>query len=511
MEVAVPWFGVLPFAAMLLCIAILPLIPATAHRWEDWRFQLGIALVLGLPVAIWVGQLLSWVRVGHALVEYGQFILLLFALFVVSGGIFLAGDIEATPRSNSIVLGIGAVVASFIGTTGAAMLLIRPLLNINAEREKKAHTVIFAILIVANNGGMLTPLGDPPLFMGFLRGVPFLWTFHLLPMWAFINLMLLVNYYALDTKAYASESVPARIRDVTEIEPIRFLGLGNLVWFAMIILAVALVPSVDLHLLESGLARWYNHVPWREIVFLIAAFGSLLTGDKTVRYELNKFSWAPIREVAVIFIGIFLTMIMALEYLGQVADQLPLSTVTFYIFSGTLSAFLDNAPTYATFFEIGHALGGDLTILPEMPRVVGVPQVWLAAISVSAVSCGAITYIGNGPNFMVKSVAEERGVLMPSFGGYIAWTARYLIPTLVAMVLIFFTEGLGTRLAGVALSMLLLALSASTWWRHQADAARVVNAVSAGVVPGPDQSVPVKRPGVSKLDNSYREGLRSEY
>lgn len=208
MEALVPWWGILPFAAMLLSIALMPLIRATAGHWENWRFQLGVALGLGVPVAIWVGFLLNWGRVGHAVFEYVQFILLLFALFVVSGGLFLAGDIKATPKANTVVLAIGAIAASFVGTTGAAMLLIRPLLNINQERKNKVHTAVFTILIVANNGGMLTPLGDPPLFMGFLRGVPFTWTFHLFPMWAFINTMLLLIYFALDTKAYAQEDPP---------------------------------------------------------------------------------------------------------------------------------------------------------------------------------------------------------------------------------------------------------------------------------------------------------------
>ena len=198
---------IIPFVVMLLSIAILPLVPATAEKWEDWRFQLGIALVLGVPVIAYMAYNFGWVTVGHTAFEYFQFIALLFALFVVSGSIYLEGDIRATPKNNTIFLAIGAAIASFVGTTGAAMLLIRPLLNINAERKRKAQTVIFTILIVANNGGLLTPLGDPPLFLGFLRGVPFTWTFHLIPEWLIINGLLLVLYYALDTAAYAKEEV----------------------------------------------------------------------------------------------------------------------------------------------------------------------------------------------------------------------------------------------------------------------------------------------------------------
>lgn len=492
MEAVVPAWAMIPFVIMLLCIALLPLIPATSHHWENWKFQLLIALGLGIPVAIWVSIVLSPNRVGHAVFEYVQFILLLFALFVVSGGLFLAGDIRATPRNNVIVMAIGAVVASFIGTTGAAMLLIRPLLNINTDRRHKVHTVIFAILVVANNGGMLTPLGDPPLFIGFLRGVPFTWTFHLLPMWAFINIMLLIIYYALDTKQYSRESVTDKLLDITHTQPIRLQGIPTFIWFAMIIGAVAVVPSMDLHAVETGTATWYQYIPWRELVFLAAAAGSYLTGSKKIRFELNQFSWGPIREVAVIFIGIFLTMVPALEYLAQVADQLPLNTITFFIFSGSLSAFLDNAPTYATFFEMGKSLGAQ-GLGPEGIRLIaGVPETWLVAISLSSVACGAMTYIGNGPNFMVKSVAESRGVEMPSFGGYIAWTVRYLLPTLVAMVCLFLAEPIWAKAIGAAVTLFLIGQSALVWMKYKGAARDIYNMVGSrarGEYTGP--SVPI--------------------
>lgn len=467
MQTLVPWWGILPFAVMLLSIALLPMIPLTSRRWEDWRFQLFISLVLGIPVALWVGLTMSWIRVAHALVEYGQFILLLFSLFVVSGGIFLSGDIRPTPKNNTIVLAIGALASSFIGTTGAAMLLIRPLIKINAGRRNSVHTIIFTILIVANSGGLLTPLGDPPLFLGFLRGVPFTWTFHLLPMWAFINGLLLLLYFSLDSKAYAQERPSYLDTQGTTAEPIRILGLINIVWFIVIIGAVALAPSIDLGLIESGQAHWTDWVPWREIAFLIAALGSYLTSSSKIRFECNRFSWDPIAEVSVIFIGVFLTMIPALEFLGEVAHTIPLNTPAFFVFTGMLSAFLDNAPTYATFFEMAHALGSDPTVLAGEARIAGVPSIWLEAISLGAVTCGAVSYIGNGPNFMVKSVAESAGISMPSFGHYILWAVRHLIPTLAAMVLLFLVDTWWGTAVGLLLTAILITGALLTWLKSR--------------------------------------------
>lgn len=237
------WWSILPFAAMLASIAVLPLVPATSHWWEKRSSQLTVALVLGLPVAVWMWVAGGWQVVFASVVEYVQFIMLLLALFVVSGGIFLKGDIQATPRTNTVFLAIGGVLASFVGTTGAAMLLIRPLLNTNAERRYRMHTVLFTIFVVANCGGLLTPLGDPPLFLGFLRGVPFTWTFHLVPEWAFVNGVLLVSYYALDRWFYAQEPASAVREDRSEVEPLGLRGASNLIWFAIIIAAVAFAPG----------------------------------------------------------------------------------------------------------------------------------------------------------------------------------------------------------------------------------------------------------------------------
>lgn len=453
MEPTLAWYSVLPFAAMLVAIAVLPLIPATQHWWERNRNQLLVALVLGLPVAAWMLSLFGPMPVAEALVEYSQFIILLLSLFTISGGIHLAGDLPARPRVNGAFLGIGALLASFIGTTGAAMLLIRPLLKTNSERSYKAHTVIFFIFTVANAGGLLTPLGDPPLFLGFLRGVPFTWTFHLFPQWLFVNILLVATYMALDKVMYQREDPGDVAWDASHTEPLQVMGKINFLFLAMVVLAVAFVPSIDMEVIEHGEGPWTLWVPWRELVMGTAMAGSLKLGSRTVRYHLNKFAWGPILEVAAIFIGIFLTMIPALKVLGQVAPKLPLNDVTFFVFTGGLSSVLDNAPTYATFFEMGQALqaGSDATNL-----VAGVLPSHLAAISLGAVFCGALTYIGNGPNFMVKAVAEEDGVAMPSFGGYALWAFTWLAPILAAMAFLFIAGQLWAKIIGVVLTVLLL-------------------------------------------------------
>ena len=446
----VQWWGVIPFVLMLGTIAVAPLVPATRELWERQRVQLQVSLLLGLPVAIWFLAAGENTTVVHALVEYGQFIMLLLALFVVSGGIFLAGDIRATPLVNTAFLAVGAVLASFIGTTGAAMLLIRPLLNTNAERTHRVHTVVFAIFIVANTGGLLTPLGDPPLFLGMLRGVPFEWTFTLFPMWLFVNALLLVSYYGLDRRLCASESDEALSLDREQVEPLRVRGGIHFLYLGLIVLSVAFAPSIDLHAVEEGHAQWWQWVPWRELVMISVALLSLRTGPRSARYRDNRFTWGPIQEVAAIFIGIFLTMMPALRYLSQVAPELPLNRMTFFYFTGGLSSVLDNAPTYVTFFEMARELGGE-------PAVAGVFEPYLISISLGAVFCGAITYIGNGPNFMVKAVADSAGVHMPTFGGYVVWAFRHLVPVLVAMSLVFLSGVAWAQVVGWVLAALLVA------------------------------------------------------
>ncbi|MDC4232709.1 sodium:proton antiporter [Actinomyces sp. B33] len=446
------WWCLIPFIAMLASIALLPIIPATSHWWEKNSSQLIVALALGVPTTIWM-----WATAGPGsfiatAVEYIQFIALLFALFVVSGGIHLEGDIQATPRNNTIFLAIGGLLASFIGTTGAAMLLIRPLLATNKERVHRVHTVLFTIFVVANCGGLLTPLGDPPLFLGFLHGVPFTWTLGLVKEWAFVLVLLLATYYSIDSVRYASENPASLMRDDTEITPLRLRGGMNLLLFGVIILAVAFIPSWDGEALAEGHAHGAGLIPWRELVMAGAAGASYVLGDRDIRFRDNAFTWAPIAEVATLFIGIFTTMAPALRYLEQIAPSLPLTRMTFFLFTGGLSSILDNAPTYMTFFEMAKALGG------ADPLIAGVPEHYLVPISLGAVLCGAITYIGNGPNFMVKSVAEADGVAMPSFGHYIAHAFALLVPILAAMALIFIAESTWAHASGWGLTLALLAL-----------------------------------------------------
>jgi Na+/H+ antiporter NhaD/arsenite permease-like protein len=386
-------------------------------------------------------------------VEYGQFIVLLFALFVVSGGVYLRGDLAATPMVNTVFLAIGACLANVIGTTGAAMLLIRPLVNTNKERRHVAHTVVFFIFTAANSGGLLTPLGDPPLFLGMLRGVPFTWTLTLWPEWLFINALLLGLYWLIDRRAFSRERPTDVALDVSEQAPLRLDGAPNLVWFAVIALAVAFMPSTDPEALTSGSPGAV--IPWREVILLAAAGASYFLTSRRTRFRDNRFRLRPIAEVAALFVGIFLTMVPALEVLREIAPKLPLNAVTMFALTGGLSSVLDNTPTYATFFEMGQTMSGS-------PRVAGVPDHVLAAISLGAVLCGALTYIGNGPNLMVKSIADHHGVDMPSFGGYALRALVDLVPALVALALIFIVPGILATIAGAVLAAALIGWTA---WR----------------------------------------------
>ena len=408
---APPVYAVLPFVVMLLAIAICPLwIP---HWWESNRNKFILSAVLGLPILVAYG-LRHPATLAHTAEDYVSFIILLSGLYVISGGIRLRGDLEATPATNTAFLTIGAGLASFVGTTGASMLLIRPLLQTNRERRRVKHTVVFFIFVVSNVGGMLTPLGDPPLFLGYLAGVPFAWTFTLWRHWGLLVVALLVVYFVYDSVQHRHEPQAALRRDRTHIEPLRVDGLVNAVWLLGVVLAVAFLDA-----------------PWREGVIVLLAAISFKTTAAGI-HRANAFSAGPMVEVAVLFAGIFLTMIPALDLLRLRGHELGVREPwQFFWASGMLSSFLDNAPTYLTFLALGQGL--------RLPAdLVGVPAAILTAISVGSVAMGANTYIGNAPNFMVKAIAEEAGVKMPSFFGYMAYSGAVLIPLFVLVTLIFF-------------------------------------------------------------------------
>ena len=357
------------------------------------------------------------------------------ALFVVTGGIHVKGDIQATPKVNTLILAIGFVLASLMGTTGAAMLLIRPLLATNSQRKYTTHTVLFFIALVANTGGLLTPLGDPPLFLLYLRGAEFTWFLSLLPIWAFVGISLLVIYFLLDTYYYTKrEALEHLMHDAREQEPIRIEGNINFLWLACVVASVMFINSGYIPAMGEEHAPIYIKL-LREIVLVAIIFLSLYTTKKQVR-EANHYSWAPIIEVAVLFVGIFATMTPALIYLNANAADLGLTKPwQFYYSAGTLSSFLDNAPTAVAF----HSVATGLPMTEGVPMVAGVQEVLLKAIATASVFFGAMTYIGNGPNFMVKAIAEESGLRMPSFFGYMfKFSLVVLLPLYIIVQLIFF-------------------------------------------------------------------------
>jgi Na+/H+ antiporter NhaD/arsenite permease-like protein len=406
---ALPW--ALPFAGLLLAIALLPL--AAPRFWESNLRKLAVAAALALPVLVLYLRARPEALV-HTASDYASFMVLLGALFVISGGIFLEGDLEATTRTNALLLGTGALAASFVGTTGASMLLIRPLLQTNRERRHVAHTVVFFIFLVSNIGGCLTPLGDPPLFLGYLNGVPFAWTLRLAAPWLFTVALVLAVYVAWDVRARRRETAADLRRDRFEVRPLRVAGKENLVLLAGVLAAVALLKA-----------------PWREAVILLLAFSSYRSTDPEL-HKANRFTFQPILEVAALFAGIFVTMLPALDILKARGAELGVREPwQFFWATGALSSFLDNAPTYLTFLALAQGLG-------QRSDVVGVPHEILAAISLGAVFMGANTYIGNGPNFMVRAIAEERGVRMPSFVGYMGYSVAVLIPIFVVVTFVFF-------------------------------------------------------------------------
>lgn len=439
-----PVWSLLPFVLVLLAIALLPVL--TPHFWHTNRSKAVVMTLLGAPVALYLlalgpgtgGQSVS--SLVHGVTEYASFITLLAALYTVSGGIVLRGDIQARPITNVAFLALGAVLANFIGTTGASMLLIRPVLQINQERRQTSHIPVFFIFIVSNLGGLLTPLGDPPLFLGFLNGVDFFWTLSLWPQWLVAISIVLAIFYIWDVWAYRHETAEAILEDIAHIEPIRVRGLINIWFLAGILLAVVLqsekvstactaavrnlVPCPDLQITR----------PWGEMLMILMAIGSLWLTPRQLR-EDNGFSWNAIVEVAVLFAGIFVTMVPALAWLSEHGPSFGVTQPWQYFWmSGSLSSFLDNAPTYMAFATMAAGPHRLEWLVAEQPLV-------LQAISCGAVFMGANTYIGNGPNFMVKAIADEAGFKTPSFFGYMLYSGAILLPTFVLLTWLFFPPG----------------------------------------------------------------------
>jgi Na+/H+ antiporter NhaD/arsenite permease-like protein len=436
------WWGV-PFAGLLLSIALLPLLAPAFWHHHYGKVSAGWALAFLLPFAAIHGVGLTAAQLVHALLaEYIPFILLLTALFVVAGGIHIRGNLHGTPRLNTTILALGAVLASLMGTTGASMLLIRPLIRANDNRRHRVHVIVFFIFIVSNVGGSLTPLGDPPLFLGFLKGVDFFWTArNILPETLLVIGALLALFYALDRWYYRKEGV-LPFDPTPDTRGIRFDGAANF-WLLGCIVGLVLMSGLwkspirfDILGTELGLPGLVRDLGLLGITLL-----SLKITTPQVHAD-NVFGWAPMAEVAKLFAGIFLTIIPVIAML-KAGVQGPfgaiVSAVTrpdgqpdpamYFWASGLLSSFLDNAPTYLVFFNTA---GGDAQAL------MGPYAATLAAISAGAVFMGANTYIGNAPNLMVKAIAESRGVRMPSFFGYMMWSGGILVPLFILSTFIFF-------------------------------------------------------------------------
>lgn len=434
----------IPFAGMLLSIAICPLI--NAEWWEKKRgyFVIAWSLLFLVPFAIGYGVPTAISHLLEIVIgDYISFIVLLFGLFCVSGNICVKGDLAGTPKINVAILLIGTVLASWVGTTGASMLLIRPMIRANAWRKRKVHSIVFFIFLVSNIGGCLTPVGDPPLFMGFTHGVPFAWSFHLAPV-LLVNVVLLTAVYLfLETRAYKKDLADGCLPPVSEgSDKLRIEGAHNFIFIACIVGAVvlsgtlgSLSPVFNQGIAIEGTVRMSYATMVEIVIILLAALLSFKTTKKQTRID-NNFSWGAIEEVAVLFIGIFITMIPALLILGARGSELGL-TEPWQMFwaTGMLSSFLDNTPTYLVFFETALSLKATEVLI----GTVAIPAKMLLAISCGAVFMGANTYIGNAPNFMVKSVAEESGIKMPSFFGYMWWSIRFLIPVFIIDTILFFS------------------------------------------------------------------------
>lgn len=437
----------LPFAMILLSIALGPLF--FSHIWHHHFGKITAFWTLSflIPFSLIFGAETGIHTVVHALVEeYIPFILLLLALYTISGGILVWGDLNGTPKLNTALLAVGTALASIMGTTGAAMLMIRPLLKANQTRAHRVHIVIFFIFLVANIGGGLTPLGDPPLFLGFLKGVDFMWTVkHMLAPVLISTVILLAAFYFIDNRFFKQERIAQDMPAQQEKpEKIAIFGKWNFLLLAGVVGAVLMSglwkpEHSGFEILGSRYAL-QNLV--RDVILIALTAVSMAITPKQVRAG-NEFNFEPIAEVGKLFLGIFITIFPVLSILkageagalGEVVSLVhdtaghPINTMYFWM-SGILSAFLDNAPTYLVFFNMA---GGDAQALMTGPLFHS-----LLAVSMGSVFMGALTYIGNAPNFMVKAIAEQRGVPMPTFFGYMMWSVAFLIPVFIVHTLVFF-------------------------------------------------------------------------
>ena len=445
----VPLWLCIPFACLLLCIAIIPLVKG--EWWEKYRPFAVIfwSLLFIIPFAVKYGAGTAAETVLECLVnDYLTFIVLLFGLFCVAGNITVEGSLVGSPRVNVILLGIGTLLSSWIGTTGASMLLVRPVIKMNSWRRNKAHIMVFFIFLISNMGGSLTPIGDPPLLMGFSRGVPFFWSIRFFPILLLNMIILLTVLYFLDKRAYRKDIAAGYMPEIKENEPlIRFEGLHNIIFIVIIVAAVILSGVLpDVPFFQNAAGEVISIPIFGEVklaitslievvMILLAAFLSFKTTNPEIRKK-NHFTWGAIQEVAVLFIGIFITMQPALMVLKSAGSGLGI-TKPFEMFwaTGALSSFLDNTPTYLVFLTTAGAMHFTTGVATTLGMV---PVKMLMAISCGAVFMGANTYIGNAPNFMVKSLSDENGINMPSFFGYIWWSLRYLIPVFIIDMIIFF-------------------------------------------------------------------------
>ena len=427
----------IPFVVMLLSIAIMPLL--APRFWGKNANKLLFVLIIAVPTAVMLSRAGLGDNLKHQMLyDYVPFIVLLAALYVVTGGIRINYTTSPTPVVNAAIMFVGYGLASVVGTTGASMLLIRPLLEINRDRQYKVHTILFFIAMVANCGGVLTPLGDPPLFMLYLRGAEFSWFQTLFPQWVFVGSVLLAVYFIIDTYIWKrKELLGVRPRSEGEFdEPVKisFSGTVNIFYLSAILLAVAFINPAKIPAMAAEDAPWYMRF-LREIVLMVVLILSIVSTRRRVRKE-NHFSWEPITEVAILFVGIFVTMTPALLYMSENAASLGITEPSqFYFLSGALSSFLDNTPTAVAF----HTIAAGLPVAEGTTLVAGIPEAMLSAIALGSVLFGAMTYIGNGPNFMVVAVAENDGVRMPSFFGYIfKFSLLVLLPTYILVALVFF-------------------------------------------------------------------------